>query len=150
MEHSYLFEEATWDAEGIFTDATGNQQLLEGAATVTHAQDAWVVNTTILLQGEPQVELETRYIIAPFPADAIETSWSARHPELGELAGRFALIEDSIISTFSSPDGSLHGSETLVQLDADSYENRGLLYQGQQLLSTWAISLTRSTQGLLH
>ncbi|PLY06945.1 MAG: hypothetical protein C0624_03930 [Desulfuromonas sp.] len=149
-EHSYLFEEATWDAEGIFTDAAGNQVPIEGAATINHSADAWTLISTMLLQSEPPLEVENRYIIMPFQDERIETSWTSNHPELGRLEGRFTVIEDTLVSTFASPDGTLYGSEILVQVDADCYENRGLLYQDRQLVSTWAISLTRSAHGLLH
>jgi len=149
-EHSYLFEEATWDAEGIFTDANGTQVPVEGAATITHTSDAWLLNTTMLLQGDSAVEVENRYVIMPFSDNRIETSWTSDNPELGRLEGRFTLVEDTLISTFTSPDGRLQGTEILVQIDADSYENRGLLYQDRKLVSTWALSLTRSAQGLLH
>jgi len=150
MEHSYLFEEATWDAEGIFTDADGNQITIEGATAITHTDGSWILNSKLLLQGEPPVELVNRYVMAPFADNDFETSWTSHNPELGEIQGRFVLVEDSLVSTFNSPDGTLHGTEILVQIDADSYENRGLLYQDQQLVSTWAMSLTRSVHGLLH
>jgi len=150
IEHSYLFEEATWDAEGIFGDATGNQVPIEGAVAIIHTPDTWLLNTTMLLQGESSLEVKNHYVVMPFAEGRIETSWTSDNPELGRLEGRFTLIEDTLISTFSSPDGLLHGSEILVQVDADCYENRGLLYKDKQLLSSWAISLTRSSPGLLH
>lgn len=150
LEHTYLFEEATWDAEGIFTDADGNQVPIEGAATVSHSAENWILSSKMLLQGEMPIEIENHYVVLPFGDTGFETEWTSHNPELGRLEGRFTLIEDTLVSTFSSPDGSIHGTEFLVQVDADSYENRGLLYQDQQLISTWAVSLTRSAQGLLH
>jgi len=149
-DHTYLFEEATWDAEGIFTDADGNQLPIEGAASISHTPDTWVLSGKLLIQSEPPLELENHYAIAPFRGTRHETSWTSHNPELGRLQGRFVIVEDTLISTFTSPDGDLHGTEVLVQIDADSYENRGLLYQGDRLLSTWAISLSRSQAGILH
>jgi len=149
-DHTYLFEEATWDAEGIFTDADGNQLPIEGAATVSHNPDNWMLSGKLLIQSEPPLEVENHYAINPFRGGSLETSWTAHNPALGQLRGRFVIVEDTLISTFASPDGTLHGTEILVQVDDDSYENRGMLFQGDQLVSTWAISLSRSAGGVLH
>jgi len=105
-EHSYLFEEATWDAEGIFTDAAGNQVPIEGAATISHAADAWTLISTMLLQSEPPLEVENRYTVMPFKDERIETSWISDNPELGHLEGRFTVIEDTLVSTFTNADGT--------------------------------------------
>ena len=149
-DHTYLFEEGTWDVEGIFTDADGNPLPLEGAVTVTHTEENWTVCGNMLVQGDPPIEFENHTLIVPFAEGRIETTWTSFNPELGELEGRFTLIEDTLFATFRNADGSLHGSEVLVQVDADSYENRGLLYQEGVLISTWAASLSRSAPGMLH
>ena len=150
VEHTYLFEEGTWDAEGIFTDGSGSQLPLEGAVTVSHSAEGWLLSGTMQVQSDPPLEVENHYVVRPIEGEEIETTWTAHNPELGRLEGRFTIIEDSLVSTFSSPDGTLHGTEVLVQVDADSYENRGVLYQEQQLISTWAVSLTRTLPGMLH
>ena len=149
-DHTYLFEEATWDVEGIFSDAEGNSFPLEGAITVAHGDEHWTLTGNMEVHSDPPLTIENHYQVVPFAADRFETSWTSFNPELGELEGRVSVVEDTLFAMFQSSDGSLYGSEVLVQIDADSYENRGLLYQEGQLISSWAASLSRATPGVLH
>ncbi|RYD06768.1 hypothetical protein N752_03570 [Desulforamulus aquiferis] len=52
-----------------------------------------------LLLDNP-IQFENRYEIIPFNKDF--TNWQSFNPALGELVGKFMLIEDTILSTYTA------------------------------------------------
>ncbi len=108
MTHTYLFREENWDAAGVFTDAAGRSQPVDGAATITHPPDLWHLDARM-------GTIENRYRITPFAEDRAITSWTSENAILGRLEGRFVIVDDAILSTFDSVDGRYHGVEVLLQ-----------------------------------
>lgn len=95
------------------------------------------------LIGTPPVEFTNDYTVTPFAPEALATAWTSHNPALGRLDGRFALVGDSILSTFRSEDGAHSGTEALQMIDADRYLGRGVLYRDGAFFSAWIVELRR-------
>jgi len=96
------------------------------------------------LSGENPVELRNYYEIVPFVKDF--TSWKSVNPGLGTLLGRFVVIDDSIISLFSTEKGDFFGSEFLTKINESKYIGKGVLYNAAGKISSWSIHLVREEE----
>lgn len=96
MEHTFLFEEAVWEAEGTYLPAEGPALSARGRTEITHADDVWINDGRLVMgEGESRRELRSTYRIRPFPAGVRSTSWTSQNPALGELRGTFAVVGGS-------------------------------------------------------
>lgn len=141
--HTFLFEPARWQASGVFVDPAGQTLPMTGHSIVLHGEEIWSLTGKIHLTGEPTVEIANDYRILPFPEGGLQTSWTANNPALGLLKGRFVIVGDTILSFFESDDHRFRGAEWLHRLDADRYEDRGVIFVGERLLSAWSAELRR-------
>jgi len=141
MEHTFLFREGLWRAEGEFFDGTGNRTGVEGTAQIRHYPDKWIYEGTLRTRATPPQETKTVYEIHPFAPGNVASSWSSRSEALGTLRGRFLVVGDAILSTYESATGRYRGQDTLVRRDERRYSARGALFDGGKLLSAWAIEL---------
>jgi hypothetical protein len=143
--HTFLFEPARWRANGIFIDPAGQSLSMAGHSVVLHGEGIWSLTGKIHLTGEEpaEVEIVNDYRIVPFPPGELQTTWSSHNQALGALKGRFVIVDDTILSFFESEDHQFRGTEWLRRLDADNYENRGVLFERERLHSAWAAELRR-------
>ncbi|NIQ00749.1 MAG: hypothetical protein GWM98_10420, partial [Nitrospinaceae bacterium] len=58
---------------------------------------------------------ENDYRIAPLAPGETFTQWTSTNSALGPLKGMFSLVENSILSSFSSSEGRYTGVEVLNQ-----------------------------------
>jgi len=141
--HTFLFEPARWQTKGVFIDPAGQTLPMAGHTFVLHGEGIWSLTGKIHLTGESTVEIVNDYRIVPFPPGELQTTWSSQNPAFGAIRGRFVIVGDTILSFFESDDHRFRGTEWLRRLDADSYENRGVIFERERLLSAWAADLRR-------
>lgn len=143
VQHSYLDQPGRWRARGRFWDRDGRAVQAEGWSEMRHEGAIWELVGELRLLGPEPVTFSSRYqIVAPSsPAQAIV--WRSHNPALGEMTGIFCAVEDIILSSGASADGRHRVSECLIRHDAERYGSRGMLLQDDDVLSRWAMELTR-------
>ena len=141
--HTFLYDENIWIAKGVYIDAQGKYQPVAGQSAITHQGEIWVNDSCMHLEGNPTVEFRNRYEIEPMERNQEITTWRSENPALGRMSGKFIIVDDSIMSIFSSADGVFQGTEYLRLIDDDLYWNRGSLLQGDKKVSSWAVELRR-------
>jgi hypothetical protein len=148
-DHTYIFQEALWTAEGTYRDTAGAVYPVEGESTVSHGADSWSIEGNLRLFGDERAAFVTNCRVEPFAPAAAYTSWVSDSPHLGRMEGRFAVVEDVILSHFRSDDGRCGGSECFRRIDAHTYRGRGVLYRDGSLVSSWAVNwaMRRETGG---
>lgn len=142
--HSFLLEPARWQAEGVFIDPERQTLPMSGQTIILHGEEIWSLTGKLHLTGENPVEIVNDYRIVPFASGELQTTWTSHHPALGSLKGRFVIVNDTILSTFESDDHLFRGTEWLRRIDGEHYENRGVIFRGERLLSAWAAELWRA------
>jgi hypothetical protein len=143
-EHTFLFHEGLWRAEGEFFDGAGVRTSVEGEAQIRHYPDKWVYEGTLRTHAATPAEHRTVYEIHPFAPGNLTTPWTSKSVALGTLNGRFIVLGDSILSTYESATGRFRGQDTILQRDKRRYSARGALFDGGKLASAWAIELART------
>jgi hypothetical protein len=145
MRHRYLLDERDWTTEGTVTDADGLTMQATGRAAMRHTPEVWTLESTLTLTGVNSQTVQQRTSILPMDPRALQTTWRSKQAQLGMLEGRYTLVNDTILSTYATIDQRFHGVEAMVLMSDDRYVQRGALYQGSQLISTWAVLLTPVT-----
>lgn len=136
MKHTYIFEEGTWVAHGWLALDDGQETEVTGEAKIVHAPKLWLMKSRM-------AQFSNCYEIMPFLPGSWSTEWSCENSVVGRFIGLFSVVGDVILSTFASDEGNLSGVEYLHMVDSDRYENRGVLFAGQQRISSWAVTLYR-------
>lgn len=143
MEHSYLFEEATWITSGFYIGESGKKVRAEGRSIITHQPNLWLVQGIMTIYTESPSELGITYQVRPFGEVCDTTPWSSMNNALGRIDGQFVVVDDSILSVFQAPGGKHRGTEYLRYLEVDRYLSRGALFRGHKKASSWMMELSR-------
>ena len=145
MVHTYFFQTANWAAHGTYYDEVGHAFPLSGAVRIEHSAAKWTLDGWLEVQSAPAVRFTNCYEITP--SDRPDTlCWQSHNPALGTLRGMFEIVGPCIVSAYRSADGRYSGTETLRQLDADTYENVGVSFADGKRMSAWTAQLTRNTE----
>ncbi|MDD4767661.1 MAG: hypothetical protein PHF87_08855 [Desulfotomaculaceae bacterium] len=142
MKHTYLFTEGVWISRGNYYDENNNVFSAEGRSEITHQKKLWLNNSSITLSGPNPVEIINDYRIAPFVNNM--TGWQSVNPKLGTLIGRFTVVEDSILSLYSSENGEYFGSESFTQINEAEYTWKGALYSVSGKIYSWSVRLEKA------
>lgn len=150
MKHTFLFREGLWVVKGEYTGGDGSTVGMEGETRTLHTRSSWVTEGFVrLLMKDAPVQFDNRYEIVPFENDKSYTTWKSFNPSLGNFSGRFVVVDDTLISTFTSKDNEYSGAEILVQISDTHYRSRGFVFKGNEKMSSWSADLM-STGHLLH
>lgn len=136
VEHTYLLQAGRWRISGHVFDPYGRRVGINGVADVVHMSDRWMVDGRL---GDSL----NRFDVHPLERGAVATTWRSRSATLGSLEGFFVLVDDAIVSTFTSLDGKFRGSESFRQQDRRNYEVRGAAFAGPVLANGWSLRLIR-------
>lgn len=140
-EHTYLFKQGLWSADGVYRDGEGNEFPVRGETTIRHGEGRWLLTGKMCLFGDEEKSFSNSCEIEPFDEQGQCTSWISFDPATGDMAGRFAVVDDTILSEFGSRDGRFSGAESLRRINGHTYRSRGALFEGGRLISSWAVTL---------
>jgi hypothetical protein len=140
-EHTYLFRQGVWSADGCYRDNEDREFPVRGETRILHGDGKWLLEGKMCLFGDEEKSFSNSYEIEPFGEGRQYTSWISFNPAIGNMAGRFAVIDDTILSEFRSADDRFSGAEALRQINNQTYRSRGALFDGGRLISSWAVTL---------
>ena len=144
MQHTFLFQEGFWSARGYYFDDMDRALTLEGITRITHMEDLWINEGEMAINtGDKPVKIYNRYEIVPFREGKYQTVWESTNPDLGTLLGQFVIVDDAILSTCCAKSGVYTGAEFLLKIHNDHYQNRGVLFKGKDILSSWRVDLRK-------
>jgi hypothetical protein len=143
MSHTFLLEEGFWVAEGEYYDENGNGYSAVAQWETTHRTEVWVTERIMKVFFDEPVAVADLCEIEPFEKGRNSTGWTSRNRILGSLKGRLVLVGDSILSLFMSEDGRYSGTEWLHMAGGRTYRNRGVLFDGDRVLSSWAMEVRK-------
>lgn len=126
MEHTYLFKNARWRAEGFYHTKDGKTVPLTGEATLTRTNEKWTLTGFMDVKFAEPARFENSYTIRP-TTNPLEFAWTSYNPALGALEGTFVALPGIITSSYSAPDGIHSGSEMLMQVSETEYKMQGVL-----------------------
>ena len=144
MEHTFLFQEGKWVANGTYSDEQNQRHPATGSTKIVQEENQWInVGSMMMLAATGLVTFENRYVITPFEEEKECTAFEAENPKLGSLSGKLVIVGDSIFALSSSEDGSTVAVEYLRMLDAASYENRGFVLKDDEKIASWELELRK-------
>jgi hypothetical protein len=120
MKHSYILEEGIWRASGKYYDENQDCMDVSGETKISHEVDSWVLDGFMELSLDMPVRFTNQYSIEPVEKGKDFTFWSSINLALGKLLGKFMIIGDTILSSYTSEDGQYSGSVCLIFVDRDT------------------------------
>lgn len=143
-KHTFILQEGQWAASGTLSDPNGRVQSIFGTAVVKHEEERWLNQSEMQLVGNASVSFSNCYEIEPFVSGMETTIWETEHPGLGLVIGTLVVVDSAIILSYTAQGGHYTGTEIFSQLDADHYQSWGVLWQGDQKVSSWQAQLKRT------
>jgi len=144
MEHTFLFEQGEWTANGNYSDEKNRRLPATGTSKITHAENHWIHQSSLTMFSlTGLVAVENRYVVKPFDEGKECTRFRAENPGLGRLSGSIVVVGDSVLAVSSSDDGSIAAVEYFRRLSDTLYENRGFLLKRDEKVSSWDLELHR-------
>lgn len=144
-EHTFLLQEGQWKASGTYYDHKGQATPIHGNAIIQHSEEGWINRSTMQLATEKSVSFENLYEIEPLEAGLEATIWETQHAALGLMTGTLVVVGDALIMSYAAEGGHYTGNETLHKIDDTHYESWGVLWQGDQKISSWTAKMERIT-----
>lgn len=143
ISHPYFAKGATWAAEGWYRDEHGYTLPCEGMTRVAHGRSQWSISTElrVLVFDSPLTLRGTYDLNIPEPGDT-EAFWTSEGGTLGPLAGRFTVIDDTLMISAFSEDGRTVLLESLFLTEDDDYLSRGNLMRDGDTVALWSMTLT--------
>ena len=142
MKHTFLFLGGIWIARGHYFDDTDRSLPLEGMTIITHTDKLWLNEGEMEIKSSDKpIKIYNRYEIVPFKEGKRHTTWKSLNPDLGTLLGQFIIVGDTIISTCRARNSEYTGADFLIKVSDMHYKNRGILFKGNDRLSSWSIDL---------
>jgi len=143
LQHTFLFEEATWEATGTYYAESQQPIPASGKVKIIHEQDDWINEGVMELAIPSTQPIYNRYEIIPFESDKDSTSFTSLNPALGKIHGKFIIVGDTIISIYNTNDMTFRGTEFISKVNDDLYYAKGVLLHNDQKISSWDMKLTR-------
>jgi hypothetical protein len=144
MEHTFLFQEGRWVANGNYSDEKNSRRPATGSTMIEHTERGWInAGSMMMLASTGLVTFENRYEITPFKEGEEFTHFTAENPALGTLSGTLMLAGDSILAVSTSEDGSTIAVESLRMIDDRYYENRGFALKEGRKVGSWELELRK-------
>lgn len=145
--HTFLLQEGDWSASGTYFDHKGQATPITGRASIRHEEERWLNRSTMQLENDKPVAFENLYDIEPLEQGLESTIWETQHASLGLMMGTLVVVDDALIMSYTAEGGHYSGSETLRKIDEGRYQSWGVLWQGDQKISSWTAQLERIEAG---
>ena len=144
MAHTYFEDGAVWEAQGLYYDDKGATYPLTGRCDAVRTAEMWALDGFMGVAFEKEAVRFTNAYRLKETGSPMTIRWESFNPALGKLEGTFEVIGNKIISCYTSEYGIYSGTETLMQIDDDTYENVGVSFQNGQRMSAWSVVLKRA------
>lgn len=144
--HTYILRPGQWKVKGNFYDANGRLMPITGDVGVTHTEEQWNNQSQMTLHTPAPVHFGNLYEIEPVLPGMESTIWETQHATLGLLIGTLLIMEDCLIMSYIAEGGLYMGSETLLYVQDDRYRSFGVMWQGDQKISSWCADVHRISE----
>ncbi len=142
MKHTFLFTQQAWIASGVYFDSADSPIPAAGESSVILQPAGVIIESVVRVFGDAPQEIKNRYEVLPFSDDMpYVTLWTSVNNALGTLKGKFVIVDDTIFSLYQSEDSVYSGTEVLIKIADNYYQNKGCLFKGTKKLSSWAFEL---------
>lgn len=139
MGRSVLLNPAQWKGSGAFWDENGNKMAGNAHLHVSHGEENWAIESNLAVVNGPS--FKSVYSLAPVGADDWRVTWEAQNEALGQLMGEFLVLDETVLSRFTTPGGTARGVECLSRVSAKEIRWSGALYVDGRLAGGWEVKL---------
>ena len=142
-EHPFITEPDTWIVAGHSMSGTPLDRVpLQGQIQITHEEDK-IVNMgemQFVSRSNPN-PFQTMYELTPTD-DELALDFFQANEAVGDLRGKVVAFDDRLVSSYTSGDGTLTGSEVFFRMSESRYAVTGTLLSGGEIISLWKLDLS--------
>ncbi len=143
-EHPFITEPDTWIVAGHSMSGDPLDRVpVQGRIQITH-EEGKIVNLgemAFVSKSNP-VTFQTAYELTP-TEDELVLDFFQANESVGDLRGKVVAFDDRLISSYTSGDGSLTGTEVFYKTGDNRYAVTGTLVSGGRIISLWKLDLVR-------
>lgn len=143
IKHTFLFQEGCWEAKGCYFDKDGKKVPFVGESKITHTEELWINEGLMKILSGEGAEFKNSFEFEPVKKGEDSSRWKSYNPALGTLVGKLVVVDDALLTNFTTESGEYEGFEYLQKVSDDHYINRGVLYMGSMKLSSWTTELKK-------
>lgn len=142
--HTFLFDESVWLVSGSYINEKSVSVEVEGDCVISHRDGRWFNEFNIELKADDSaqyrnLQYKTVYEYDPIDSARESSVWHASNALLGRLHGVLVIVDDTILSSYQSANGSVRGMETLRLISEYEYQCRGALFEAGKRSSSWVL-----------
>jgi hypothetical protein len=145
MTHTFLLEPGSWLIKGTWSQKNKTSILLNGAIIITWEQSNWFfMKTKMVFPNSNHAELTGEYK-GCLPSHKNQYAYVLKRSDYPRIEGEGWVSNDSIVKTYwvLNDERKLHGFETFLYLDDNTYHLISGMMTGNHLLYTFEGVLKR-------
>lgn len=143
-EHPFITEPDSWIVAGHSMSGDPLDRIpLQGMIQITH-EEGKIVNhgeMQFVSRSNPN-PFQTMYELTP-TEDELALDFFQANEAVGDLKGKVVCFDDRLVSSYTSGDGTLTGSEVFFRMSESRYAVTGTLLSMGQVISLWKLDLIR-------
>lgn len=144
--HTYLFDESVWLVSGVYINEKSISVDVEGDSVISHRNGRWFNEVNMELKAEHStqyrnLQYKTVYEYAPIESVREASVWHASNALLGRLHGVLVFVDDTILSSYQTTNGSIRGMEALRLITEYEYQCHGALFEAGKKSSSWILQI---------
>lgn len=141
VNHSFLFKEAIWSIKGIFNCSENKDTPCEGMLKITHKPHVWLNEGMLKILADIAWEHYNFYEIVPIEPGKDITTFKSMSPIMGNINGRLMIVDNAILTNFTSENGTFSGIEMILKNDEENYTGYGYILMGESKIGSWTLNL---------
>ena len=142
--HPFLSSPGPWIMAGHGMHGSPLDKVpMQGQTDVRHEQGKVINEGTMkVVSAADPASFSTRYEITP-TQDRLRFDFFQANTDVGDMTGTVVAIDDRLVSTYASGDGTLLGMEVMHRLGDFRYAVTGSLVREGRLVSIWKFDMVR-------
>ncbi len=146
--HPFLTEPGEWLTVGMGMQGSDLARFpLDGRTNVYHEEGKIRIEGFLSVIEREGKDFTTGYELFPTGRDNL-LEYRQESPELEGLRGEMLWVEDRLVTTFASGDGTLHGCEVLHRMGENRYAVTGFVSRAGSFVSVWKVDLVRKADSV--
>jgi hypothetical protein len=144
-QHSFLFKEGVWEAEGHgYVASEGRDARITGRTTVRHPSPDRITSEGFMRLHTAPVAFEVWQRFDFRPSDRPNTwNFVSQNDRVGELTGEVVFWGQHAIIHYASAKGRFRGSELMTRLNENEYTSIGKFIADGRAETVWSVRLAR-------
>ncbi len=141
--HPFLSEPGEWIVLGLgISGADLSRFPLDGRTNVYHEEGKIRVEGLMSVLGKENLHFTSTFTLEPSDNENL-LAYSQAGPQVGGMTGELLRVDDRLVVTYASGDGTLQGVEVYHRMGDNRYAVTGSVSRQGSFVSVWKVDMVR-------